>query len=304
MWFKNLLLYRLDEASSLTPEQVAAGLEAHAFKPCGGLQPYSFGWSPPLGRLGSEMVHAANGCTLVCLRREERVLPPAVVREAVVERIAAIEEGEMRTVRARERRRIRDEVLFDLMPRAFTRSHHTFAYLSPRDGWLVVDTASPKRAEELVVLLAQSVNGLVIEPFEAAHAPAALMTRWLAGERLPRGFVLHDECELRDPSEEGAVVRCLRQDLAAEEVRAHLRAHKMAARLALGFEERLSFVLGADLALKRLRFDAVSEQDDTGGDDELASLDADFAFMTSELARLLARLLALFSATEPAAGGP
>lgn len=300
MWFKNLMLYRLDRDFSRTPEQIAEALAEQAFKPCGGLQPYSYGWSAPLGRLGTSLVHTTNGCTLICARKEQRLLPSSVVKEALEERVANLEEAEARPVRAKEKRRIKDEITFELMPRAFTRSIDTHAYFSPRDGWLVVNAATPKRAEELVVLLGHSLPHDPVDPFEAAVSPSQLMTRWLEGrENLPAGFELADECELRDPGDEGALVRCLRQDLMAEEVRAHLKARKFVQRLALGFEERLSFVLGVDLTLRRLRFEAVEELDTDDQADEVARFDANFAFMSAELAKLLERLEQVFG--EPAA---
>jgi len=294
VWFKNLVLYRLPASFDVAPEALAAALGAEAFKPCGGLEPFSQGFAPPLGRLGTELVHAAGGCMLVCVRREERLLPPAVVREEVEERAARIESMEGRDVRARERRRLRDEVTFELMPRAFTRSTRTLAYLAPHERWLVVDAASPKKAEELLLLLGHALKGFTVEPFEAERSPAATMTRWLDGERLPSGFTLGDSCELRDPAQEGALVRCQRQDLEAAEIRAHLRAGKVAQQVALGFDERVSFVLAADLTLRRLRFEAVDELDDRDDLDPAARLDADFAFMTAELSRLLGALARLF----------
>lgn len=294
MWFKNLVLYRLPAPFELSPEDLGEALVAEAFKPCGGLEPFSQGFSPPLGRLGTELVHAANACTLMCMRREERLLPPAVVREEVEERIARIESMEGRDVRSREKRRLRDEVTFELMPRAFTRSTHTYAYLSHGDGWLVVDAVSEKRAEDLLVLLGHAVKGLTVDAFAAEHSPAALMTRWLDGERLPPGFALGDQCELRDPAQEGALVRCQRQDLTAAEVRAHLKAGKVAHQVALVFDDRVSFVLCADLTLRRLRFEAVDELDEQDLTDAAARFDANFAFMTVELGRLLAALEKLF----------
>jgi recombination associated protein RdgC len=217
-----------------------------------------------------------------------------VVRETLEERIATIEAHEARSVRGKERRRLRDEVTFDLLPRAFTRSHHTYAYLSPRDGWLVVDASSPKRAEELSGLLARSCEGLGIVPFGTEQPVSAEMTAWVARQSPPPGFVLLEDCELRDPAEQGSVVRCQRQDLSGREIRAHLEARKQVQRLALGFEDRLSLVLAADLTVKRLRFDAVEELDDIDEADEVARFDANYAFMTSELSRFLGRLAQVF----------
>lgn len=294
MWFKNLTLFRVTPAFAGTPEELADALAESAFRPCGALEPHSFGWSPPLGRRGSTLVHAAERRMLVCARHERRVLPPSVVREEVEERVARIQSGEGREVRAGERRRIRDAVHFELLPRAFTRSDFDHAYLDGRAGWLVIDSASVARTDDLLSLLAPALSGYRVEPFTAAESPAARMTAWLQGEVVPEGFELGDECELRDPREEGALVRCRRQDLAAEEIRAHLRAGKQVHRLALEFDGRIRFLLGSDLGVRRLRFADLEAPDRDEPEDEVARFDADFALMSGELARLLARLEAVF----------
>jgi recombination associated protein RdgC len=290
MWFKNLMLYRLSEPVQVDPEAWAAAMASEAFRPCGGLEPHSTGWSPPLGRLGEALVHSANGCTAVCMRREERLLPGPVVREELEDRIARIEGAEGRAVRGRERRRMRDEVIFELMPRAFTRSNHVAAYIAPQEGWLVVDSASARTSEELVVLLTHSLGGLPVVPFDGPESGQRVLTRWLDSARLPEGFALADECELRDPADKGAVVRCLRQDLRSAEIGAHLAAHKQVEKLGLAFEDSLGFVLCADLSLRRLRFlnvDALDEMDEL---DPLARFDANFSYMSGEINRLLRHL--------------
>lgn len=294
MWFKNLILYRLAEPFRPDPEQVATAIAEHAVRPCGGLDPFTYGWAPPLGKLADELVHAANGYILLCARRNERLLPASVVRDSVDERVAQLEAEYARPVRGKERRRIRDDVTFELLPRAFVRGADTHAYIAPRERWLVVNTTSAKRAEELVLLLSHSLGGLELDGYTAAVSPAAEMTRWLQGDPLPDGFSLQADCEFRDPADVRAVVRCQNQDLSSDEIRGHLRANKQVHRLALGFEERLSLVLSADLSIRRLRFEAVEEFDQVDAADELAQRDANFAFMTGELARLLERLDEVF----------
>lgn len=296
MWFKNLVLFRLTEPFNLTPEQLSSTLATQAFRPCGGLEASSLGWDRPLGRAGTELVHAANGRIAICVRKEQRLLPAAVVREALEERLEKIEAQEARPVGTRERMRMRDEIVFDLLPRAFTKSIRTWAYISPDDRWLVIDAPSVNRAEELVVLLAQSIGHLGAEPYAPNAIAASEMTRWLQAGRAPGGLGLRDECELREPTDGGSLVRCQRQDLGGEEIRVHLDNHKQVERLGLGFEERLSFVLTADLTVKRLRFEAIDELDFQDTDDEAARFDADFALMTTEIGRLLECIEGIFGA--------
>ena len=63
------------------------------------------------------------------------------------------------------------------------------------------------------------------------------------------------------------------------------------------WDESLSFILCDDLAVKRLKFyDVLQEQnDDIDSDDVIARLDADFALMAGELNRFIDDLLAEFS---------
>ncbi len=295
MWFRNLLIYRLQDIDGLTPERVEEALAARPFRPCGGLEPQSIGWDAPLGREGTMLTHAANGCIMVCARREERLLPTAVVRELLDERVAELEAAEARAVRRRERQQLKDEIVVDLLPRAFTRSQRLYAYLDPSARWLVVDSAAPRRAEELLAMLRESLGSLRARPLAVQRSPAERMTRWIE-RRPPAGFVLADECELREPLENGGVVRCRRQPLVADEVAAHLEAGKQAVRVALEWQERLACVLGDDLAVRRLRFlDVVQDEADrSAGDDAADRFDVDFALMTLELRQFVPALVDAF----------
>jgi recombination associated protein RdgC len=116
--------------------------------------------------------------------------------------------------------------------------------------------------------------------------------------------VVGDECELRDPLEEGAVVRCKRLDLGSEEVANHLKAGMQVARLALEWQERIGLLLDQDLTVKRLRFlDLVQDEAaEVETEDAAARLDADFAIMSAEIGRFLPELLGLFGGMEPAEG--
>jgi len=163
-----------------------------------------------------------------------------------------------------------------------------------------VDATSAKKAEELISLLRRSLERFPVAPPATRTSPAAVMTHWLTGDMPPGVFEPQDQCELRESGEEGSVIRCRRQDLAADEVLKHIEAGKQVVKLAVVWNERLSCVLGDDLAIRRLRFeDVVTEElDELDGDDEAAAFDAQFALMTGELSRFLPSLLEAFGGEE------
>lgn len=293
MWFKNLFLYRFTEPFTLSAEQLDEKLSAKAFQPVGRYSLSSTGWSAPLGDAGEQLVHTTNGKMMICLRREERIMPAAAVRELLDARAREIEERDNRKLRGKERASLREAVMQEMLPHAFTRNSRLFAYIDVKDGWLVVDTASVARADEFVVMLRETLEQLKVSPLAMQQDPGVIMTSWLKSNRAPGFIEIEDECELRDPMKDGAVVRMRRQDLDTREIRTHLDAGKMVARLALTCDERISFVLDSSMALKRLRFHDVvmKETGEVDSESEAARFDADFAIMSLELARLFPALL-------------
>jgi len=288
MWFRNLQLYRLIETFEHSPESLHAALLERAFKPCAGLDTYSMGWVPPAGRETSLLAHMCNGRMMICMRREDRILPAAVVREHVEEKAEAISLAESRPVGRKEKQQLKDEVITDLLPRAFTRSSHMFAYIDPKEGWVVVDSGTAKKAEELLSALRETLGSLRLKPLAVNNAPSSVLTRWLETST-PAGFELGDECELKEPVDKGGVMRGRRMDLASAEVKSHLDAGMQVAKLALDWQERIACVLCDDLGIRRLRFlDLVMEQAaDVETEDAVARFDADFALMGMELARFI-----------------
>ena len=150
-----------------------------------------------------------------------------------------------------------------------------------------------------------SLGSLPAVPCTTKENATAVLTQWLAGD-LPADFALEQDYELREPGDEGAVLRCRRQDPTTDEVQSHLRSGKHAVKLAVEWNERLSCVLDAQLAIKRLRFSDVvlEESAQVEAEDEASRIDADFAFMTLELSRFIPRLVEVFGGEDQAAYAP
>ena len=300
MWFRNHTLSLHDALPILGAEALEDRLARRAFKPCTPAQPLALGWVPALGEGAQTLVHAADGRLMLCLRREEKILPPSVVRDLLKERVEAIEAQQGRKVYRRERLQLKDEVVADCLPRAFSRRAEIRLLVDPGQRWVLVDSAGAGRAEEALTLLRECLGTFPVIPLTSAHAPAAAMSSWLLQATLPEDFSLRDECELREVGEHPAVLRCRGIDPQSDEIRQHLQGGMQVARLALDWREQLQLVLGDDLCLRRLKFaDAlVSENRELAEEDPLARLDADFTLMAPLLVGLQERLLALFGGEE------
>ncbi|MEQ9546431.1 MAG: recombination-associated protein RdgC [Marinobacter sp.] len=294
MWFRNARVFRFTKPFDITPEALEEKLQSDGFKPCGPQETTRQGWVPPLGKHSDMLVHSTNGYHLVALRKEEKILPGPVVKELVEERAEAIEAEQGRKVRRKEKEEIKEQVMLEMLPQAFSKNRRCFAYLAPKDGVLVVDAGSSKQAEDLASFLRKSLGSLPVRPPAVEQAPAFTFTGWLNESiDLPSTIELGSECELKDPSEDGGVVRCKGLDLQADEIRNHLETGMQVTKLAVTWDDSLSFVLDEELGIRRLKFgDTLQEKlDDVDADDAAARFDAAFALMTLELARLIPGLL-------------
>lgn len=302
MFFRNLTLFRFSPAVAEDLKRLDEALGEHRLRPCGPLEMGTRGFVPPVGR-GDDvpMTHVVKACTLITVGGEEKLLPSAVVNDELQRKVQKIAEEEGRKVGGRERKRIKEDLLTELLPRAFVRSSRMSAYVDCKNGWLVLDTASRKSAENALTQVREALGSFPAVPLAPEEGPRVLMTDWLANGNLPGGLVLGDECELRDPATAtGAIARCRRQDLDAEEVKEHLRNGKQVFQLGLVFDDRISFVLGEDLVLRKLKFlDAVLDELGDSQQDAAAEMDARFALLTLELERLLAKLEEWFGLPRP-----
>ncbi len=293
MWFKNLQAYRFTKPCDLNAETLNQQLAQHSFVPCGSQDFTRSGWVPPLGRHGSELVHVTDGYLMICSKRQDKLLPPAVINEALEDKILNIEQTEARKMPRKERQSIKDEVIFSLLPKAFARSSLQFAYISPRDNMLVVNASSARRAEELIHDLRDAVGSLSLIPLAAKNLPIDVMTQWVNSGQPTQGFALGEECELRDNADISCVIRCKNQDLSAAEIVNHLKTGMHVSKLALSWQDRIECVLDEKLIVKRLRFsDVVQEKAaEVEAEDVAQQFDVDFSIMTLELSGFFAALV-------------
>ena len=298
MWFKNIRLYRLNEPFKYTPEALNEHLAAHVFNPCGKLDLKRQGFVPPLGRHGELLVHAIPGYIMVALKRQEKILPGGVVREALEEKIQHIIEQEGRRVSRKERDGLKDELIFELLPKAFVKNAVDFAYIAVQEQLIVVNTGSASRAEELLSALREALGSLPCVPVTAKSPATGTLTRWLLEE--PKvGFVLGDECELR-AAKDDRIVRCKKQDLTAEEVLSHIHSAMVVSKLSFEWQGNIAGVIDSDFSIKRLKFgeEILDRAGDRNPETAAEEFDAEFSIMTLELKLFLSELMRAFSIAE------
>lgn len=300
MWFKNLRIYQLSSPIKHTAEELGELLEPFAFQPCGKLDPVRYGWVPPLGNHGIDLVHAANNYFMVCAKRQEKILPAAVVKEHLNEKVQEISAKESRRVGAKERETLKDEIVFSLLPKAFTKDAHDFAYIDMRKNRIIVNCSSASKAEQITSGLREALGSLPAVPLQPQKSAPQVMTQWLLNGGAEGRFALGEECELQAPKE-GQVVRVKNLDLTSEELINHIHNGMIVTKAALSWNEAIEFVLDDQFAVKRVKFaDALTDQaKDTHAETAAEEFDADFAIMTVELSAFIDELVKAFGGLAP-----
>lgn len=303
MWFKNLIFYRLTNPFEHDADHLETALSEHTFQPCGSQEISRYGWIAPCKGLPDQLVYSCAGYYLICAQKEEKILPSGVIRQNLEEKVEQIEREQARKVYRRERNQMKDEIVLDLLPRAFSKRQQTWALIAPQAGLVLVDASSHKRAEELLNQLRTSLGSLPVVLPDVKQSPGAVMSHWLEQQQpLPAALQLLDESELKDNLVEGGVIRVKGQDLTTSEIVAHLEAGKRVAKLGLEWDENLRFLLHEDLSVHRIKqTDQFRERQQDVADDELARFDADVAQLGLELTRLIPDLLQAFGGEGQAA---
>ena len=295
MWFKNLQLYRLPTPWTIDLAKFEELLGRGPFVKCPSNQPMSRGWVSP--RKDGALVFSLGGQWLIALAVEQRLLPSSVVNEEVKERAEGMEAQQGYAPGRKQLKELKERVTEELMPRAFTRRRSTFIWIDPKNGWFVVDASSAGKAEEVIEHLRHCLDDFPLTMLHTELSPVSAMADWLAGGDAPAGFTIDRDCELKAIDDEKSAVRYVRHALDGDDIEAqiktHLAAGKLPTKLALTWDDRISFILSEKLEIKRLAFlDLLKEQAEKSAEHADEQFDADFALMSGELARFLPQLIA------------
>ena len=296
MWIKNLIVYLGDDAFSFSVGELDQILADNRCQPCGSQTLSTEGFVPPL-KGQDPMVYAVEGFIYCTYQQTTRLLPGPVIKELLDEKVEHIQDEEGRKVGRKEKAELKEQITFELMPRAFTRSRRTNLLIDTQRKRVLVDASSATRAEEVVACLRKAIGTLPVAYPAPNSAPYTSYSNWLRDTKLlPEGFTLGDRCELKGTKDEGAAVKFTAVDLGQEEILAHLETGMVVTRINLAWQDSLELDVNDKLEIKRIKaLDVLQENIDTlDADDAVAELEARISLQGGVLREALDGLFGYF----------
>ncbi|MCD1597659.1 recombination-associated protein RdgC [Rheinheimera aquimaris] len=288
MWFKNIRVYKLSAPLSTDPAVWEQALAEFKFTPLTAQEAVRSGFSFPLHASIKQYCHACQHLLFFALKRQEKILPAAVINEEMQPKLEAMEQEKGRPLSRKEKQSLKEELQLSLLPRAFSRSTLTQGYYDPEHQWLVINSGSASKAEDVLALLRKALGSLPALPWLDNHKLNTHLQLWLQNQALPQGFMLGSDAELKAPDDEGAKVKFSNHLLSADEVQSHLQ-DKLVTSISLEQADAISLAITDDGAIKRIKFHDVltGQNDELGWEDLTARLDADLMLMASALNQAL-----------------
>jgi recombination associated protein RdgC len=289
MWFKNLQAYRLPAPWNYRPEQLEAALAPQRFVPAASNELLRQGWASP--RENGQLVHVVNKQMLILLGTEKKLMPVSVINAVAKERASEMEEAQGFVPGKKAMKELKERIADELLPRAFSIRSNTWCWIDPVNGWLIIDSASAAKADDVVKMILKAVDRMPLESLRVQRSPVAVMTAWLETDEAPVGFTVDQDTELRATGESKAAVRYVKHTLEPDDVRRHIHTGKQCTRLAMTWNDKISFVLTEQLTIKGVKpLDVIRESEASTRNDE-ERFDGDMMLMTGELAKMLADIV-------------
>lgn len=260
--FSQLSVYPINLEKFPTNDKLAELLNNKHFVPCGDMDLYSEGFVSPvtlaadpylLTKKEKKLSYELFNTIQFSFLREEKIIPNAVIKRHLDEYINQINQQENRHVGSKERTELKELIINQLLPSAFSKFNYTSGFIDQKRHLLWVDSASDSKASYFINHLRRVLGGLNVALPQTPESATQLFNNWLASGEGEGNFTLGDSCELRGPEDDPVVLKISKADLSLH-VDHTLQHNKNATQLNVIWQDKVSFTVSPDFRLRRVKF--------------------------------------------------
>ena len=246
MLAKNAAVFKLAGA---IPPDLNERLKARAFNTPGSLDAKSTGFIVASQDYGT-FTRKAGVFTGFALRTDTKVIPPSALKQAAAEAAEAFEAANGYKPSRKAMRELKDSALVELRAKAMCRTSVVRGWFDHAAGWLVVDTASQSRAEDVLEQLRTAEALPPARLWKTNLSRSSQMGLWVESHEPPEGMTIDDRAKARDSN--GGVITVSDRSAVSEEMVGAVADGCIVMELGMTLEGVASFVLTESGAIKRL----------------------------------------------------
>lgn len=263
MFFRNLILFVI--APTVLDKTINGvstfdlRLYENALKPVGPLELSSTGWapfpgSPPAGE-APKRAFWVEDAILLAMGTETRMLPSSVLNKALGDKLAAIEKTEGRKPGGRARKAIKEQLVHEMLPKAFVKPSTALGFIDLKLGLIGVDTSSRKVAESFVSLLRTTLGSMPALPLQAGRSVPGWFRQMLDPDGpIDRNFATGERATFKSVSGGEGTVRITNELLVPNEtVDSCLERGLQPTKLQLHLGDHVAFELNEALTLSGIK---------------------------------------------------
>ena len=303
MWFNNLIIFQYESKLSPTLEELQSQLMEYRIKHCPPHAKSIIGFDTILPDTPDNYLYSSNNCYLGSFTQKQRLLPASVIKAALDEKKLAYENEYQKRMPRSELMQLKENLEFDMLPKAFTVDKKRWFYIDTKKQWVVINTAQPTQASDIISHLIKAIGSLNYSPLKIDTAIAQFMQAWItAPEMLSYGFKLGKQCQLIRSEDDKTSYNC-------KDIETHhgylcelLEQGFIVKSMELIWEDKISFSITDNLIFKRLKcLDSLNEdlKDNQSMDSKWAQLDADLTLLSGEVRLLVNDFTQLLNSNNP-----
>lgn len=255
------IVRKIERFDVANPEELSQLLVNQAFRKPGAIEKMTQGFvSPFTGDLpDSDLLYVKKVHTLWVLsfRCDRKLLPPAIVNDAVRTKKRAMELELGRKVARGVERKLKEEVEKSLLESVIPKPTRIDVVIDIAKGVVILGTHQAATAEEIIVQLMRSANGrILIKPPEVSKVilgTRQLIADWVSGRAtLPEKWSVGGDLKLAAIVGNGKISYA-NEDATHESVIQYLNEGHYPQEIGLEIEGHCSFALTTGLVVKRLK---------------------------------------------------
>ena len=288
---KSLTIYQISEQAPTNPENCQLAAEAEK-SPIEISQTEKIYWASPYGHGNERMVMACNGTIMMCVIKEQKLIPTAILNQSVNEQLSLIRYQENREPSKKEKAVLREKIFCEMSVKAFVKKQKINIVIDPSNSKLLIATTQKALVDACLDLVYKTFPMLSLEQFNCNLPASTAMTSWLKQKAMPYPFTLLNDCEFRN-TEENSVIKFKGVDLLSEDVLIHLNENTLVQKMLLVHDEKMQFTLNADGSISGIKYleYVQTEKANIFTENLQAELEADFLVSADVISECLKSLV-------------